>query len=510
MGVLGPTLGKLLRGTVGSLGLPRSSTDTGTVVDLFIVTGQSNGVGQGTSGPDATATGYYFNGTSFSALADPVGNANTGSMWPAFANEWFVQTARKSVWVAAAVGSTRLLDYGMLPSDTWAPTGSLRGAAAVAAQNAVAAIRADASFALGNVYFVWVQGEGDAENLDGSHTAAQYEQALEDLATYFLGMVPQMTQMVVVRSALNINDATKDLGYSQIRAAQESACTDSSLLTMACRSSYSFRTLGYIATNVHYIQPGLNICGKVAARGLNSPESFSATAAIPAPVAYTDTDYATATGSVTLAHTTNASAKFLAVAAVAMRPGSNTTFTITGITFNGVAMTQARVQADNGTTAGRAVSAIYYLDEATYGGSLSGVTANIVVTCDSAAVNLFEVVAFNATERLYPDYAISTNASTDSQTALPLDFYTGAPALTIAAVGSCGPGAAAATCTWTNMTTEVLDAGGSNGTRIGQGSIAYSQDAAVYGPRTITPTFSGNQNAIALCVASFRKPWNGE
>lgn len=478
-------------------------------VDVFVIVGQSNAEGRGDSGtsPDATDTGLYFDGASFTELADPVGGASTGSMWPAWANEWHALTGRRAVFVESAKGSTRLLDYGMLPGDTWASGGSLRGAAASDAQDVVTALAASNDYQLANLYFVWCQGEGDAENLDGSHTAAMYEQGLEDLATYFKGQVPEMVSMAVVRSGSNVNDATKDAGYLAVREAQEDACDDSTLLTMAYRGTYSFRTLNYHIDGNHWSQAGLNLAGKCGARGLNSPESRDVLATIGAPDAYTDTDYSTTATSKTESHTTDANTKCLIVAASCIRGNSTTTFLTSSITFNGVPMTLVREQADNGTTACRAVSAVYFLDEATYGGSLSGITANIVVTA-TVACNTINFAAFNSVDDLYIGYANSANMSGDLA-AVSLDYYTGDPSLTVAVYGSAAASAAALTHTLSGVT-EVLDAGGSNGTRSTQTVIGYAQDAAPYGPRAITATASATCNCGSLVVASFRQRWNGE
>ena len=65
-------------------------------LDLFIIVGQSNAEGRGNSAQSPAVTnGAYISGSTITpTLADPVGGASTGSMWPAFANEWFAQTGR--------------------------------------------------------------------------------------------------------------------------------------------------------------------------------------------------------------------------------------------------------------------------------------------------------------------------------------------------------------------------------------------------------------------------------
>ena len=144
----------LTRPLVGALsrGLTQAGAGGGlsNTVDLFIIVGQSNAVGIGNSALSTPGPGgMYITGTTItpSPLVDPVGNANTGSSWPAFSREWATQTGNRSAFVAAASVGSALVTSG------WWPSGTLRSAAVTACNNAITAINASA-FDLGSVYFV--------------------------------------------------------------------------------------------------------------------------------------------------------------------------------------------------------------------------------------------------------------------------------------------------------------------------------------------------------------------
>jgi hypothetical protein len=470
-------------------------------VDVVVIAGQSNATASGGTAattPNAV-NGIFWNGTAFSSLADGPTSLLTATMWPAWSNEWYALTGRKTVFIQTAVGSTRLLDYGV-PESTWAPTGTLREASLNAAILGIGETRK--LYNVVNIYYAWVQGEGDAENLDGSHTAAQYETALQELAEYFKDGIPELTSMPVIRSGINITDRTKDAGYYAIRNAQDAACDASEILVMAYRGTLSFRPLGYITSDVHYTQPGKNLAGKCGARGLYSPEIMPTINPLLGTEAFPDTNYATSGDSRTVAVTTASGTTFVVVIVSAIRGGSSTNYSILGVTFDGVAMTLAREQNDGGTpTACRTATAIYYLTEAAYGASLSAITKNVVATVTTAVPpNIFNITVVYADSNQLVGGATGTEAN--------VVYYSGAPALLVGGSSSSGAGAAAFTGT-SNGLNEILDAGGSNGTRNAQSANGYDEHDEVF-TRTVGVTFSGTCECLATVAATFRQHWAGE
>ena len=337
-------------------------------LDLFVIVGQSNAEGRGNSSSSPAVTnGAYISGSTITpTLADPVGGASTGSMWPAFANEWFAQTGRWPAFVESATGGTALIPDQA--GSNWSPSGTLRGNAVTAANQAIAAIAASTTFAPANVYFVWAQGEQESETINGTTiTGPLYEQALEDLAAYFKAQIPSMAQMFVIRTGSR-NDRASAANWAAIRTAQENACNDSANLRMVYRGTYSFAAdaRAMMADSVHYNQSGLNIAGKCAAReaSKSSPTAEPAAPTLLATETFMDTDYTTTASSRTVSHTTASGTKMVVVA-VATGRASNNTNTTSSVTFGGVAMTKlASAAGANASPAGRSDVSIWTITEA--------------------------------------------------------------------------------------------------------------------------------------------------
>lgn len=481
-------------------------------LDLFVIVGQSNAEGRGNSAQSPAVTnGAYISGSTITpTLADPVGGASTGSMWPAFANEWFAQTGRWPAFVESATGGTALIPDQA--GSNWSPSGTLRGNAVTAANQAIAAIAASTTFAPANVYFVWAQGEQESETINGTTiTGPLYEQALEDLADYFKAQVPSMAQMFVIRTGSR-NDRASAANWAAIRTAQENACNDSANLRMVYRGTYSFAAdaRAMMADSVHYNQSGLNIAGKCAAReaSKSSPTAEPAAPTLLATETFMDTDYTTTASSRTVSHTTASGTKMVVVAVATGRASNNTNAT-SSVTFGGVAMTKlASAAGANASPAGRSDVSIWTITEAQYGGSLSGVTANIVGTWPLAA-NIASFAAYDLNAEGIPSISRSKNISGATGTDLTTTMTTAASSILFAVAASIAQSASTLTHTFSGLATEDADAGGNNGTVSSQTAFAHDT-VGVSVEFTVGATMSATINAGACLVAAFRGKIDGE
>lgn len=494
------------------IGQQSALVDSGTVVDLFVSAGQSNAEGRGSSASSPVVTNGVFlssTGSFTSPMADPVGGAATGSMWPAFSNEWFALTGRNSVFIDCATGGTELVDNGNRPD--WSPTGTLRDETVTAILSAIASIRLSASYQLGNVYIMWCQGESDAQVGNSAVvTRAIYKQALIDLAEYFKSHISNMKGMYVIRTGRMAGGSAVEQDWQDIRLAQEDACAESDLLNMVYRGTGSWPALSYMVDELHYNQSALNITGKCAARGVYSPAAETV-----APVYLSDVDYpvsaTTAVSTRTVSHTTTASTTFLVVAVSSARLTTNTTYTISSLTFNGVAMKEAQeVNAGNGTNACRCNVAIYYIDEATYGGSLSNVTANLVLTTSNTG-HVSDMCAINCSGDGYIDSAASatiTGGATGTGVS-PSITTNGTTTIVVNAVIGVGASAAAIPAT-VGGATEIMDHGISNGTRSGNFVVSVKENTTTLTSSAISTTFSSTMYAVANSCVAFRGKISGE
>ncbi|WOI53802.1 DUF2793 domain-containing protein [Parvularcula sp. LCG005] len=141
-----------------------------TKVDLFLAIGQSNMEGQGdkTLSPSVNAgSGFALTQQNMLAtLADPVGNANTGSCLPAFGNRWYAETGRAAVVVSKAVGATALLPEADIGYGNWDKVeGALYGAAVTAMNLAMDTVLNGSIYTVHSVNALWCQGEAEANRM---------------------------------------------------------------------------------------------------------------------------------------------------------------------------------------------------------------------------------------------------------------------------------------------------------------------------------------------------------
>lgn len=494
---------------------PMGGGGTSNDLDLFVIVGQSNAVGIGTAAQSPAAPdGRYITGSTISALADPVGNANTGSAWPAFSNAWAAATGRKSAFVTQAVVGSSLVAAGT----GWNPTGSLRAWAVSAANTAIAAIAAS-SFTPGNVYFIWLQGEQEALTYNGTTiTEATHEQALEDLAAYFKAQVPSMVTMGVVNiagpgSGANVTThAAPHTNYQRIRKAIVRACNDSANLTMLYDGTYHFVGRGYLSDGTHYKQAAYNLTGTLAAQELAAPGTIvppAISSPMIAATAYADPSINFG-ASRSASHVTASGTTFVIVALGCQFP-DNAAASSPVVTFGGVTMRKAAfVESNGGTPAASAVSAIFYIDEATYGSSLAGVTATVNVSTPNYA-RLHDWVVFDCKDigcadtegGAYP----SIPAGTDTAVTTVTTHY---PAFLVTVGSSTAASASALTATLTNAT-EVMDHGLSTGTRSGQTVVGYSdQSAGAVTDYATTIQWSASCDHVTAITVAFRAKMPGE
>lgn len=450
----------------------------------------------------------YVNGAGVitaAPLLDPVGGAISGSMWPVFGNEWFSQLGHYSAFTEAATGGTALLPDQA--GSNWSPSGSLRAAAASAANTALAALQSLPGYQVGDVYFLWCQGESDAQAINGTTiTGALYKQALKDLATYFKAQVPQMTEMLVIQSGRYSTNA-QAANWAAIRQAQEDACAESALLRMIYRGAASFVVNQWMADTVHWNQTALNKAGLAAAIEAASitPTAIAAAPTILAVQTAPSPD-TTATSTRTVSHTTHASARSMIVTLHSTRLITNTTFTVSGVTFNGIAMREVwETNVGNTSPACRANVAQYYLDEIMYGGPLSGVTADVVCTHSNTA-NISDMCIIDVAEDIIPESYAAASASTGTTTTALLT--TNGPALVITAA-SCVSATIDIPTAVTTGETEVMDHGLAT-TKGGSFTVAHETVTSASVDKSIAMTWSHACSAINQLVVSYRQKVPGE
>jgi hypothetical protein len=242
-------------------------------LQLFMLAGQSNAVGQGDSALSprcvAGAAWEYIAGSdSLVPLKDPFGReelhfqrARTGSLAPALAQALYTRAGKPVVLIAAARGGSschalaELSDYG-----TWDVTGSLPLLAA-AQQKAKAAEKKTGKQLQG---IIWVQGERDANAInDGKLTAAQYQAALESVIHRFRIAFGKHLPFYIVQTGYYTGHT--QTGFDAVRHAQEAIARQGKFVFLVYRDAALFAEKGWMHDAIHYNQTGLNHIGAAVA-----------------------------------------------------------------------------------------------------------------------------------------------------------------------------------------------------------------------------------------------------
>ncbi|RZS80661.1 hypothetical protein [Pigmentiphaga kullae] len=481
-------------------------------IDLMIIGGESNAEGRGVSALSPVGVnGLYISGSTISEpLVDPVGGAVTGSMWPSFCNRYFDRTKLRSAYVEAARGGTTLLAAADSGSGNWSPTGAMRTTLVNAARAAINAIAASGTFYLRNVHILFNLGLNDAGKVNGTTvTGALFEAALVELAAYFKAQIPELISVGVIQIGRRF-DQDKQPGGFEIRAAIEAACASDDLLQLISRSAYSFQARKMMIDPEHWDQTGLNINGYVSANGLVDGQLPIA----PAPVvlattAYPDPSYDATTGR-SADHSTAAGTKTLVIAVSYQRPGASTTFTISGVTFGGVALVEAdQIAAVSASPTSRCNTGIWYITESAFGGSLGGLTASVEIV-SAVAGNIIDWCVIELDAECVPDSRHSGTVNSAATDNVSLQITPSMPQVVVA-IGASASGSAPLTATMTGAT-EVMDHGLANGdnTRAGQVVVGTYTAAAAELMRTITATWSAVCLNLGIVAIGFRRKVDGE
>lgn len=280
-----------------------SGTETETEVpdrmaeyDVFVVAGQSNAVGQGSSSdsPDVEAdTAYEFKRLSdpneLVTLDDPVGEdnsprdrqADTGSAWPAFAKTYYEETGREAVYVPFAVGGSEQSEKTGRDADlSWSESGDLDDWAQDKLDEALDFLDAEGyDYTLRGI--VWHQGERDARAIDdGDMDKSDYKTAFEDHIDRWQNEYGSDFKWFVLQIAHE--DGSDTDGFIDVREAQQEVCDEREHVHMASDIQKDFPEDGKLSDSVHYNQTGLNDMGTEGGSNtadvVDLPESASAIA----------------------------------------------------------------------------------------------------------------------------------------------------------------------------------------------------------------------------------------
>ncbi|MEI7422810.1 MAG: sialate O-acetylesterase [Prolixibacteraceae bacterium] len=236
-------------------------------MQLFLLAGQSNAVGQGDSLKSLKClpgTAYEFDATinDFFPLKDPAGKpwklfnrAGTGSVAPSFARRLNELTGNTVYMVTAARGGASCHKKAEMSNyDTWDTNGKLFDQAIEKTKMA----EAKAGVKLAGI--IWMQGERDANAiLNGQMTQAEYQEALKNLINRFRDKLGKKLPFYIVQTGYQ-QDKAPD-GCLAVRNAQAAVATNMKGVFISYSETEDFAKRKWFKDIVHYNQEALNDIG---------------------------------------------------------------------------------------------------------------------------------------------------------------------------------------------------------------------------------------------------------
>lgn len=485
--------------------------------DLFSYGGESGAEGRATDGTNLTANdaGFISGSTITTPLTDPVGGASAGpykTMWPTFAIEWKLLTGRNSLFVDCATGSTYVLEAGGAANVNWSANGNLRGAMISATNTAIAAVQSSGSKTLGDIYCLIDLGRNDAAKLavpTAGYDATTLREGFESLYNALDAGISNLKAIGVFRTG-DRKDRSLSSSYHTVRQAQEQACANVTKARIISRSGFSYPddALARHQDSDHYNFAGTQSQAITAAREL-ALATETPQASAPSILAYQVVNDANMTTATTMSatHSTAVGTKFVALQFSFVAVGSSSNLTMSA-TFDGVAMSRlitTEIGASNTLT--RAETITFYIDEATYGGSLSNLSNKSVVATIQLGREFLNGVIYN----IDSDCIISVNSSAvisgATGSSLAIAFSTGAN-VAVMAMCSYAATSAVALSASADILTEIQDNSLSNGTNAAGVISLYGSLTDSYNTGTLT--FSSTVKAASLLITCVRKKVNGE
>lgn len=245
-------------------------------MDIFLIAGQSNMVGQGnsaTSPNPSSNTVYQYHSSTFSQVTNEVGAANTGSAWPSFGIKYYELTGRKICFVTSAVNGSAQTTQADTGNGNWSTSGTLYSTSVTNVTNAISAVTA-AGYTPVFKGVLWGQGENDARAInDALVTALQYTTALTTMVTNYRTQFGANMPFYIFQTG---TEPAEDpgTGYLQIRNAQQAFADSEPLLNiMAFRNALTFADRSLLSDGLHYNQTGLNEMGEQGAINVASHET---------------------------------------------------------------------------------------------------------------------------------------------------------------------------------------------------------------------------------------------
>lgn len=259
-------------GTMLATVFPDAGGDTGETtpetMDAFGIVAQSNGKGMGDSTlspvPISNTVFQYWEGVLSEAI-DPVANADTGSMWPAFGIRYNSMTNRKVCIMSAAVGASSIAPGNQDAGHRWDVGGTLFDTSVTKFTNGLAKIEEE-GYTANMKGILMLIGEKDGSDINAAITtkAELKSHATTMIANFRTELGNPYLSFFIIKIGTNTSES--DAGYATVREVYEELARELANVFIVDREFVNLPGRGgLMADTVHLNQAGLNERGPMIA-----------------------------------------------------------------------------------------------------------------------------------------------------------------------------------------------------------------------------------------------------
>ncbi len=246
-------------------------------VDVFLVAGQSNAVGnaQALSGINAaTGTVLQYNAGTLKSINDPA-TGNAQSPWPAFGVSYYTLTGKRVIIVNTAInGSAQTVKAGDLQGfGNWDTTGTCYGNAIDTMAKAMTYLQVH-GYTAHFKGILWIQGETDAIRINSAQIdSTEYRLAFEKMIGRFRTQYGMTTPFYIWK--IGTYFTSEDDAFFQVQTVQQNIANGDSLTNMVSYNAPYYRQRGLMnGDSIHWDKTACNEAGRIGAETIINSQGF--------------------------------------------------------------------------------------------------------------------------------------------------------------------------------------------------------------------------------------------
>ncbi len=245
--------------------LTRPSNFNPKDVDVFLISGQSNAVGQQIGGQSILPV-RSFHAARF--LDGQLQELNGLGAWKSFALRYFNLTQRRVIFIPTSVPGTGTNSLSSFGRGHWAPDQAIFKKSVSDFETGRTKLISDGY----QVHFkgvLWVQGENDADAINSSlQTVEHYSSSLQKIINAYRTEISDAHQFFIFQTGTAVG--ANDSGYSSVRQVQSQLPKQLSFTHLVYDKANTFPSQNLMWDSYHYMPDGYNDMGDMSAKSVVS------------------------------------------------------------------------------------------------------------------------------------------------------------------------------------------------------------------------------------------------